>query len=100
MNRSSVIVFKIDVDGISIDPTERNAPVSACVYGITALVAADERMETEAWQVHVLRPRGVVERAKNIGYPFRVLHAQRRPSPVAKKRSSAFSRNERIIRLV
>ena len=59
MNPSSVVVFQIDVDGIAINPTECNAPVSAGIHRIAALIAADERVKAEPWQIHVLRPRCV-----------------------------------------
>ena len=76
MNLSSMIVFQIDVDGFAFDPTECDAPVSAGVDSIAALVAANERMKAEPRQVHVLGPRRVVERPQNVGYPFRILHAE------------------------
>ena len=82
MNLSSVIVFQIDVDGIALDPTECNAPVSACAHRVTALIAADERMKAEAWQIHVLRPRRVIKRAQNVGDSSRILHAE--PAPVCR----------------
>src|SRR3984893_14173046 len=39
-NLSSVIVFKIDVDGIALRPAECDPPVSAGVHRIAAFVAA------------------------------------------------------------
>jgi hypothetical protein len=42
MDRSSVIVFQIDVDGIAFDPAECDAPVSARADRIAAFIAADE----------------------------------------------------------
>lgn len=97
MAQSSVIVFQIDVDGIAIDLTECNAPVSAGADRIATLVATNERMEPEPRQIHILRPRSVVERPQDIGNTFRILHAEPAPVPVAKKRSRALSRNERIM---
>jgi hypothetical protein len=76
MKLSSVIVFQIDVDGIAFDPAKYNAPVSAGVDRIAALVATDQRMKAEPRQIHILWPRGVVERPQNVGYPFRILHAE------------------------
>ena len=54
MNLSSVIVFQINVDGITFDPTKRNAPVSAGADRIAAFVAANECMKAEPRQIHVL----------------------------------------------
>jgi hypothetical protein len=67
MNLSSVIVFQTDADGIAFDPTECDAPVSARTDRIAALVAANQRMKAKPRQIHVLGPRGVVERAQNVG---------------------------------
>ena len=80
MTQSSVIVFQIDINGIAVDPAECNAPVSVGVDRETAFIAANERMEAEPGQIHIFRPRSVVERPQNIGNPFRVLHAE--PAPV------------------
>ena len=76
MDISSVIVVQIDVDGLAVDPGECNPPVSAGADRIAAFVAANQRMKAEPRQIHVLGPRCVVERAKNVGDPFRVLHAE------------------------
>ena len=76
MSLSSMIVFQIDVDSIAFDPTERNPPVSAGADRIAAFIAANERMKAEPRQIHVLGPRCVVERPQNVGYPFRILHAE------------------------
>lgn len=76
MNPSSVIVFQIDVDGIAFEPTECNTPVSARVDRIAASIAANQRMEAEPRQIHVLGPRCVVERPENVGHPFRILDAE------------------------
>src|ERR1700680_3334995 len=76
MNLSSVIVFQINVEGIALDPTECNAPVSAGAHRIAALSAANERMKAESRQIHVLWTRCVVERAQNVGYPSCILHAE------------------------
>jgi hypothetical protein len=81
MNLSSMIVLQIDVDGIAFDPTECNAPVSAGADRMAALVAANECMKAKPRQIHVLGPRGVVERPQNVGYPSRILHAE--PASVA-----------------
>src|SRR5205085_1742318 len=80
-NVSSVIVFQIDVDCVPFRPTECQPPVSARADRIAAFVAADERMKSEAGQIHVLRPRSVVERAQNVGDSLRILHAE--PAPVS-----------------
>ena len=56
MNLSSVIVFQIDVDGITFDPTKPNAQVSAGADRMAAFVAANECMKAEPRQIHVLRP--------------------------------------------
>src|SRR5262249_40915298 len=78
---SSVMIFQIDLDCITFQPTECDAPVSARVYRITAFVAADECMKTETRQVHVFRPRCIVERAQNVGDASRVLYTE--PAPVS-----------------
>src|SRR5262249_11158988 len=59
---SSMIVLQIDIDGVAFHPTERDPPVSACVYRIAAPVATDKRVKAEPGQIHVLRPRCVIER--------------------------------------
>src|SRR5205807_7774365 len=82
-NLSSMIVFQIDVDGIAFGPPECYAPVSTGVDRIAALIAADERMKAEARQVHVFRPRCVIERAQNVGDPSHILHAE--PAPVPRR---------------
>jgi hypothetical protein len=56
-------------------------------FTAAAFVAPDERMKAEARQVHVLRPRCVIERAQNVCDPSRVLHAQ--PASVS-RREEAF----------
>jgi hypothetical protein len=48
---------------------------SAGVHRIAALVTANEGMKAEAWQVHVLRTRCVIECAQNVGNPSRAKHA-------------------------
>ena len=76
MDRSSVIIFEIDIVGIAFDPTERNAPVSAGADRIAAFIAANERVKAEPRQIHVLGPRGVIERAQDVGDPLRILDAE------------------------
>ena len=71
-----MIVFQIYVDSIAFHPSECDPPVSAGVDRIAAFVAADERMKTEARQVHVLWPRCVIKRAKDVRDPPRILHAE------------------------
>jgi hypothetical protein len=56
-------------------------PVSAGIDRIAAFIAADERMEAQARQVHVIRPRCVIERGQNVGDPSGILHAE--PAPVS-----------------
>jgi hypothetical protein len=58
-----VIVFQIDVDCIAFESPECDSPISAGVDRATAFVATDERVKAKARQVHILRPRGVIERA-------------------------------------
>ncbi len=41
MPQSSMIVFQIDIDGLAFNPTESNAPVSARVDRVAALIAAN-----------------------------------------------------------
>ena len=76
MDLSSVIVFQIGVDGFPVDPGECNSPVSAGADRIAAFVAANQCMKAEPRQIHVLGPRCVVKCTKNVGDPFRVLHAE------------------------
>ena len=85
MNPSSVIVFQIDIDGIPIDPTECNSPISTGADRITAFIAANERMKTEPRQVHVLWARSVIKCTQNISYPPRVLHTEPAPVPSREK---------------
>src|SRR6266567_6008552 len=66
MDISSVIVFQIDVDGIALDPAKCNTPVSASTDRMATFVAANQRMKAETRQIHVLGPRGVVERPQNV----------------------------------
>jgi len=94
MNRSSVIVFQIDVNGVAIDPTERHAPVSAGVDRIPALVAANEAVKPNP-AGSVLGTRSVVERAQILATVSR-LNAQSAPVPGRKKPFEGLSRNERI----
>src|ERR1700730_7252897 len=86
-NLSLVIVFQIDVDGIAFRPAECDPPISAGIDRIAASVSADERMKAEARQVHVLRPRCVIECAQNVDDPSRILHAE--PATVP-RREEAF----------
>lgn len=97
MSLSSVIVFQIDVGGIAFGPAECDPPVSAGVHRITALVAANEGMEAEAWQVHVLRTRCVIERAQNVGNPSRILHAEPASITCLEEAFESLSRNDRIM---
>jgi hypothetical protein len=46
-----MIVFQIDLDGIAVDPSERDSPISAGVDGVAAPIAPDERMKPEAGQI-------------------------------------------------
>jgi hypothetical protein len=57
-----VIVFQIDVDRIACEPPECDSPISAGADRVAAFVATDERVKAKTWQVHILRPRGVIER--------------------------------------
>src|ERR1700730_12547815 len=84
---SSVIVFHIHVDGIAFGPPECDPPVSAGVDRIAALVAADERMKAQARQVHVLRPRCVIERTQNVGDPSCILYAE--PASIARRKEAS-----------
>ena len=80
------VVFQIDVDGVAFRPAECDPPISADADRITAFVAAEERMKTEARQIHVLRPGRVVERAQDVANSSRTLDAE--PAPVSRRKET------------
>jgi hypothetical protein len=48
---------------------------------VAAFVAPDQRVEAEAKQVHILRPRCVIKGTQDVGDPSRVPHAE--PASIA-----------------
>jgi hypothetical protein len=94
---TSVVVFKINVDGIAFEPSKCESPVATGAERIPAFIAPNERMKTEPRQIHVLWPGCVVECPQNVGYAPCILHAEPASVPGREKRSRALSRNERII---
>lgn len=81
-----MIVLKINLDCITVQPPESDPPISAGVDRITTAIMTDERVKVEAGQVHVLRSRCVVEGAQNIGNALWVLDTK--PAPVSGREES------------
>ncbi len=97
MNLSSMIVFQIDVDSIAFDPAKCNAPVSAADR-IAAFFRGQRVHESGIPAKFISSGREASSSARRMLAIRRVFCTLiRRPSPVAKNRSRALSRNERII---
>lgn len=71
-----MIIFQINIDGIAFDPAKCDPPVSTCINGVAAFLAADERVKAEAGQIHILRTRCIIECAQDVGDAPRILHAK------------------------
>jgi hypothetical protein len=56
----SVVLLKVDVDGILAVPSERNAPRTVHVNRVT-LRLAPQGMKVESWQGHFARVDGGVQ---------------------------------------
>ena len=78
-----MIIFQINIDGITFCPTKCDPPVSTCIDSVTALLATNEPVKAESGQIHVLCTRCVVKCAQNVGDASRILHAK--PAPVSSR---------------
>jgi hypothetical protein len=67
---SLVIIDIIDINGVPVVEAERDSPIPGDRYSPIAREISLERMQSEAGNVHIIRPTAEVQHGKNIAKLF------------------------------
>jgi hypothetical protein len=90
-----------DIDGITLFKPEGYPPVARDGHGEMTLQRSFERMQPEAWKIHVLRPAAAVEQSEDVAQLLQVLrcNSSRRPAIVERLEPSMPERSDHSQRL-